>query len=480
MFDGSIRDHAHLTPRAIAVITPRRRLTYAEFDREIDRFGAALSEMGVGPETGVVSIAMDDPELTYVLLAALARLRVATSPYHDPGASVRLTEDRPRAGAEAPGPRLVRLTNDWIAAARARPHVALPRLPIDPDGLGRVMLSSGTTRTPRRIAMTWRRMQAINMANFAGRGAGVHGVWAPLTTVEAIQGFSMAVSAWTQGAALAGGFRASDVAGLMEGWPTGLVGCTPTQLRQLLGALPLDFQPRTGWRISVGGARLPVSLAREARLRLTSDVRITYGATEATFNTLGLAAGLDDDPGYVGVPVNGAIVEILGDDGQPVADGVSGEIRIRGDRVADGYLDDPAATAERFRDGWFFTRDVGRRMPDGRIVLEGRVDDRMILADLGKFMPSVLEDAAMKCPGVIDCAAFAVPDSDGLDLCWLAVVTEPGFDRDALAGHLARYRGLPPSRLAWIEEIPRNAMGKAQRDLLRKALMAATQGRTEA
>jgi acyl-coenzyme A synthetase/AMP-(fatty) acid ligase len=216
-----------------------------------------------------------------------------------------------------------------------------------------------------------------------------------------------------------------------------------------------------------------VSLAQDARLRLSPDVRISYGATEATINTLGLASGLDEDPGYVGVALNGAILEFVDEAGQPVAEGESGEIRIRGPRVAHGYLDDPDATAERFRDGWFYTRDIGRRLADGRIILEGRIDDRMILADMGKFMPAFLEDAALACPSVIDCAAFAVPNAAGLDVCWLAVVGAPGFDRGSLAGHLARYRDLPPPRFAWVEEIPRNAMGKVQRALLRNALLAA-------
>lgn len=473
MFDGFIRDHAHLTPRALAVITPASALTYAAFNADIDRFGAAVAELDIGRQTNVVSIAMDDPVLTYVLMAAMARLRIPTSPFNDPDAEVRLIQDRSGAGTDSPGPRLITLTRDWIARVRVAPPTPLPILEIDPQAVGRVMLSSGTTRTPRRVAMTWARMQAINLANICGRGASLHGTWVPMTTVEAIQGFTLAISAWSQGAALAGGINAPELPAIMESRPPGLIGCTPTQLRSILTVLPADFQPQPGWRISVGGSRLPAGLAREARLRLTPDVRITYGATEATINTLGLAAGLDDDPGQVGIALGGAILEFLDDHGHPVADGQSGEIRIKGDRVADGYLNDPEASADRFRDGWFHTRDIGRRLPDGRIVLEGRVDDRMILADVGKFMPAFLEDAALTCPGVRDVAAFAVPSTAGLDDCWLAVVTEPGFDREDLSPHLSRYKGLPPNRFAWVDEIPRNAMGKIERTKLRDALLAA-------
>lgn len=473
MFDGFIRDHAHLTPRAPAVITPSRTVSYIQFNADIDRFGAALEDLGVTLETGVVSVAMDSPYLTYVLIAALARLRIASSPFNDPGAQVRLVEARAGAGGDGPGPRLMVLTDDWIDRVQAAPPTPLPVREMDAEAVGRVMLSSGTTRTPRRIAVTWRRMQAINLANICTRGGGVHGVWVPLTTVEAIQGFTLAISAWSQGAALTGGIGPMEASAILESRAPGLVGCTPAQLSVLLAALPADFAPRAGWRISVGGARLPAVVAREARLRITPDVRVTYGATEATLNTLGLAADLDDHPGCVGVPLGATVVEVLDEHGRAAPDGQSGELRIRGDRVAGGYLDDPEATAERFQDGAFLTRDIGRRLPDSRIILEGRVDDRMILGGGRKFMPAVLEDAAAALPGVVDCAAFAVPDAADLDVCWLAVVAEPGFERDSLAAHLAKYPDLPPNRFAWIDEIPRTALGKVERTRLRDALMAA-------
>ncbi len=473
MFDGFIRDHAHLTPRALAVITPSSTLTYAAFNAEIDRFGAALAALGIGRQTNVVSIAMDDPVLTYVLMAAMARLGIPSSPFNDPGAEIRLIQDRPDAGTDSPGPRLVTLTRDWIAGARAADAAPLPVLQLDPEAIGRVMLSSGTTRTPRRVALPWKRIQAATLAYIGSRGGGLHDVWVPLTTVSALQGYFIAVSAWSKGATLTGGVGPLDLAAIMEAHPAGFVGCTPTQLRQILAHLPPGFLPRAGWRVYVGGARLPASLAREARLRVTPDIRVSYGATEATTTTAGLASWLDDDPGYVGVALNGAFLEFLDEDGNPVEDGQSGEIRIRGDRVADGYLNDPQASAERFRDGWFYTRDIGRRLSDGRIILGGRVDDRMILAEVGKFMPTFLEDAALVCPGVRDAAAFAVPNKTGLDDCWLAVVTEPGFDRETLAPHLGGYPGLPPNRFAWVDEIPRNVRGKVERTKLRDALLAA-------
>jgi acyl-CoA synthetase (AMP-forming)/AMP-acid ligase II len=467
MLEGSIRDHARWTPRAPAVITPTHVMSYAQFDADIDRLGAAFRDLGIGPDSGVVALQIDLPYLHYAAICALARIGAISAPGHDGAADLRITDSddaRPHQptlciGGEALGA---------ILAAEPRP---LPVLKPDPESLARVMLTSGTTLRPRRIGLSWRRLEAVNHTTLRTYGAGRLGTWIPLPGIDSMMGYGFAMAAWSTGSALT---SIPDVAQLpkwLESLAPGMLGATPTQLSSLLEALPAGFTPRPAWRIFSGGSMLPTALARETCLRITPDLIINYGSTEASINAL---CRVDHQAplGTVGYTPHGATVEVLAPEGE------SGEIRIRSSRMTLGYLDDPAATAERFRDGWFHPGDVGRRLPDGRLVLEGRVDDRMILADVGKFMPALLEDAALACPGVLDAAAFAVPNAAGLDDCWLAIVSDVGFDRESLATHLAAYRGLPANRFAWIDEIPRNAMGKVDRNKLREALLAALdQGR---
>jgi len=471
MFDGFIRDNAHWTPRAPAVITPARVVTYAQFDADIDRLGAGLAGLGVGPDSGVVSIALESPYLQLAAMCALARLGVPSSPSSDPGADLRLA-DRDLDG----GPPPLRVTREWLAAALGAEPRPLPVVELDPAALGRVMLSSGTTRIPRRIGMSWRRIEIANFASLRTYGAGNTGTYIPVTGPESLLGFGACICAWSVGGAVAAGLPVADLPRWLEALPPGFAGMTPGQLRILLDALPPGFALRPGWRFGVAGALLPVPLAREAMARITPDIRIIYGSTECSLLAYGHAADLEAEPGVVGATPAGGILEVVDDDGRPVPDGQSGEFRITSERMTVGYLGDPAGSADRFRDGWFHTRDVGRRLPDGRLVLEGRADERLNLAGGKKFMPQVLETAAFACPGVVDCAAFAAPETGrpgGLDQCWLAVTAAPDFDRDALARHLAQYGNLPPPRFAWIDEIPRNAMGKVERTKLRDILIAA-------
>ena len=161
-------------------------------------------------------------------------------------------------------------------------------------------------------------------------------------------------------------------------------------------------------------------------------------------------------------------VEVVDDHGQPVPPGEQGEIRVFSDRQSEGYLGDPDATARAFRDGGFYPGDLGRLLPDGMLLVDGRVDDRMDLGGM-KFLPELLEEVAFAYPGVKDAAAYAAPDAAGLDVCWLAVASAGDLDRQGLADHIARSgRGLPEVRFAWIDTIPRNAMGKAERRRLRE------------
>jgi acyl-coenzyme A synthetase/AMP-(fatty) acid ligase len=303
--------------------------------------------------------------------------------------------------------------------------------------------------------------------------AGKLGRWMPLTSLDSMAGLLLVVGAWALGATVVVGQGGDQLAESLERLRPSLIVFTPSHLRTLLRQLPPGFRPQPDLRLIVGGAILPKALAQETRLRLTPDLRIVYGSTECSAMAHADATLLDTIPGATGYPGPDVRVDILDSDGALVAPGEIGDVRIICPRAAQGYVDDAEASATAFRDGGFFPGDIGRILPDGLLVLEGRADDRM--NDIGgrKVMPAVVEEAALACAGVADAAAFAAPGEGGLDQCWLAVVQGEGFDRARLVEHLNGYGGaLPPLRFAWIAEIPRNAMGKIERNQLRAEAMS--------
>lgn len=464
MFDGYIRDFAFWTPDAPAVLTPERIVSYAEFDADVDRIGWALEDMGLRPGVGVASIRIAEPYLHRLVLAALSRLGVASSPAEDEAAEVKVIY-REAEVLRPPPPGFVRLTPEWMTDALDQPHRPLPRRDPDPEALVRVMLSSGTTRRPKRIGFTWRRLELATLTNVRIYGPGRLGVWVPLSGADSLLGFSLGVAAWAVGAAFAAGVTVRMMPQLMQAMPQGLAVMTPRQLQFLLDGLPEDFAPCPGWRLQVGGSAIPAGQGRAAMERITPDIWTGYGATESSRITAGPLSALID-VGSVGVVPAAATVEIVDETGRVLPDGEAGELRVRSTRTAEGYLGDPEQTAARFRDGWYYTNDLARRLDDGRIVIEGRLDDRMNLGGR-KLMPIVIERPALAFPGVVDCAAFAVPGPSGMDQAWLAIVAEADLHEPGLEGHLSRL-GLPRVALLRVDEIPRNEMGKVDRVRLRE------------
>src|SRR3978361_668130 len=98
MFDAFVTFPARLKPRTVAIITPRRTATYAQLEADTDRFAFGLRALGIAPERGAVSIAMDDDYLGHVVFLALARLGVASSPSYDEAADLRIAEREAEGG----------------------------------------------------------------------------------------------------------------------------------------------------------------------------------------------------------------------------------------------------------------------------------------------------------------------------------------------------------------------------------------------
>lgn len=470
MFDDHLAFIARTRPRALAVLTPRRRVTYAEFDADIDRYAAGLRARGVGPGSGIVAVASTSPYRRLVILVALARLGVATTAAGDVRADLKVT-DRP--GGEEPG--VLRLDATWLAAVEAAAPAPVPSAPRSPDGIARVTLTSGSTRIPHRVPQTWRRLEANGLNALTTYLSGKLGVWVLRTSIDSSMGFNLAGLAWSLGAAVAVDYTSADLPHVMERHSEGVIGLNPLMLRELIRRLPAGFEPKPGWRIIVTGGVLPPAYAREARERLTPDIHVLYGSTEAGRATVGPARDVEAHPGAVGYAVPGVTMEVVDAEGRAVPDGEQGEIRIRGERNAGTYLDDPEASARIFRDGWFYPGDLGRRLPNGLFVIDGRIDERLNIAGF-KLMPAVLENALLEHPQVLEAAAFAVPGPEGLDQCWIAVVVEGEVTREGLMERLSVAR-LPkvPIRFAWAEEIPRTEAGKIDR----RALKAQTQAALE-
>lgn len=199
-----------------------------------------------------------------------------------------------------------------------------------------------------------------------------------------------------------------------------------------------------------------------------------YGMTEGGMFTSNPYAG-ERRGGTVGFPLPGTEIRIVDDSGAPVADGEVGQLLVKGPQVFVGYWRMPEKTAEEFTsDGFFRTGDMGQWDSDGYITIIGRSKDLVITGGLNVY-PKEIEDMIDGLPGVLESAVIGLPDPDFGEAVTAVVVrrenaaggdvTEAGIVA-ALKGNLANFK--IPKQVFLVEDLPRNAMGKVQKNLLRQ------------
>ena len=245
----------------------------------------------------------------------------------------------------------------------------------------------------------------------------------------------------------------------------------PTFFSRLLGEADFGRAQAGNMRLFISGsAPLSAETHRAFVARTGHAILERYGMTETNMNT---SNPYDDArvPGSVGPPLPGVEVRIADpDSGAPVPEG-PGSIEVRGPNVFKGYWRMPEKTAQDFRaDGFFVTGDLGFRDSRGYIYIVGRAKDLIIAGGFNVY-PAEVETAIDAIDGVAECAVIGVPHPD-LGEAVIAVVSRRAgsmLSSDELsvqlAAALARFK--QPRHIAFVDELPRNTMGKVQKTELR-------------
>ncbi len=195
-----------------------------------------------------------------------------------------------------------------------------------------------------------------------------------------------------------------------------------------------------------------------------------YGMTETSMNTSNPYEG-DRRPGTVGLPLPGVDLRIADPEtGSPKKMSEIGVIEVKGPNVFKGYWRMPEKTAEEFHDGWFRTGDLGLIDEAGYVHIVGRAKDLIISGGLNIY-PKEIEIVLDACAGVLESAVIGVPHPDFGEAVIALVVPAPGKAPEAeklsaaLVQKLASFK--QPKTLIFVEDLPRNAMGKVEKSKLR-------------
>ena len=252
----------------------------------------------------------------------------------------------------------------------------------------------------------------------------------------------------------------------------------PTFYTRLLADPRLNEDLVKNMRLFVSGsAPLLAETHTEFEDRTGHRILERYGMTETNMITSNPYEG-ERLAGTVGYALPGTEVEIT-DDGKPVANGDIGMIEVRGANVFRGYWNMPEKTAEELRStGFFITGDLGVKSEDGRISIVGREKD-LIISGGYNIYPKEIEDVINDIDGVLESAVFGVPHADFGETVLAAIVPEdPAHDLGDIASlvepHLARFKH--PRKYIIVDALPRNTMGKVQKNMLRESYREAGQG----
>ena len=466
-------------PQAPALRARSATWSRVELRRAADGLAAALLAEGVS-EGSRVACLLDDDASAVALIHALRRLGAVHVPLNRRAAPAELRyqlelvspalllADRgnlARAHESVPEGLTVERIEALLAATPCGRAPVL-RTEIDLAAPATIVFTSGTTGRPKGAVLTHDNHRASAHA-WAGllRPAPGHR-WLACLPLFHVAGLAIItrVTRWGAPLDLLDRF---DVAAVNDALDDGVthLSLVPAQLEALLELRAERPGPETLQAILLGGSSIPSSLLDRARAA-GYGVLTTYGLTETCS---GVVSG-GGDPLTLATPRTGKAlpgVELrIEPDG---AAGEAGEVLVRGEMVFAGYLDDPAATAERLRDGWLHTGDVGTLSDDGRLRILDRRDD---LIDSGgeNVYPAEVEAVLAQHPAVHEAVVFGVVDERWGAVPAAAVVLDSEATDDELAAfcreRLAGYK--VPVRFERREDLPRNAFGKVQRYRLRE------------
>ena len=252
---------------------------------------------------------------------------------------------------------------------------------------------------------------------------------------------------------------------------TAMMG-VPTFYTRLLGDRRLTRELTAHMRLFVSGsAPLLPDTHEKFAARTGHRILERYGMTETGMNTSNPHDG-ERRAGTVGPPLPGVEVRVTEPaTGRTLAPGDIGQVEVRGPNVFKGYWKMPEKTATEFReDGFFITGDLGAFDADGYLRIVGR-DKDLIISGGYNIYPKEIELVLDAQPGVLESAVIGVPHEDFGETPVALVVAERDSppDREAITAELrtalARYKH--PRALLFIDELPRNAMGKVQKNVLR-------------
>ena len=491
---GFIRFHAQRTPDKIALAYHGRRISYAALLARVERLGGWLARQGIGPgdvvavlmknSAAFLEIAFATSHVGAVLLPVNYRLSAEEVTYivGDAGARLLFVDEEllTRAGGA-----------DRVVSVNAEAQDDMGRLtgecePVEAvarrsDDLMRLMYTSGTTARPKGVMHTYENFYWKNAAHQMEFGLSPDTrllVALPLYHVGAYDLPGIAVL-WCGGTiVLHRDFDARAVLAAFDAERITGAAMVPVMSGMLLACPDRDRFDVSSLRWIVGGGEKTPESRIHAFAEYFRNARYidAYGLTESCSGDTFMAAGREIEKiGSAGRATLHVEIQIRDLDGSVLPAGETGEICLRGPKIARGYWNEPEKTRASFYGDWFRTGDAGHLDAEGFLYLTDRIKD-MIISGGENIASSEVERVIYQLPQVREAAVIGVPDAHWGERPVAIVALVPGttLDLETLAAHCRAQLGgfKVPKELRLVDDLPRNATGKVLKRELRRLFAA--------
>lgn len=482
-------------PEAIAFLTPQGGLTYAQTVSTVAHLASGMAQLGV-KRGDVVAISARDTMPHAWLTMAIAwvggvsvSVAAVTTPEDKLELATRCGATFFFHGADDAVIQIPGAPTQSIRALLDRPRGPVPPIAsMEPADIWRIGFSSGTTGRPKAIRFSHEAAMLRNLLPVSvipmDQGDRV--------LVDMGPGLVFALTYWLR-ALCCGATVVTRAGDAVKTWDAirragvSFMVTSPGNAITLAKAAQSSGAPAPSLKtLLLGGAPVTVSQRDQFRKHLCRNIIVNYGATE-----VGLVAHLDSelmdkDPSCAGRVPPWIDVEAVDEQGQVIPAGQPGRglLRMRARTMASGYILPPGADesdAQAFRDGWFYSKDVGQVSRDGLVRLAGRAGD-VINLNGNKVDPADVESVLGAQPEVMDCVVVQARRGAAAVLVAVIVPQAP-FEWEELQRRCAPK--LTPAQMPTAcliaESLPRNAAGKIMRDevargLAGKAFTVAKQG----
>jgi acyl-coenzyme A synthetase/AMP-(fatty) acid ligase len=471
--------NAEACPDRAAVFCDGRVLSFAVLCKNADSAAFNLANAGIAGGQRV-AVASANPLMHLVVVLALARMgatSVAAAFTLPPEAQSEVARQcgvtayvRGRAEWKIGGiPEQAHILTDGLIGDGDPPAVPVPA--DCSDRPWRISLSSGTTGVPKGIA--WTHAQASRLIHLMQRSVPSGPSERLLMFMDPSTNFAtnqMLRQLYAGGALVVPRILmpAEFFICVKRDRPTQAITSTAhawNLLQYAKQADPLVTEASQRLRyFAVGGSAMSAATRSEVRDRICANLYIVYGSTEAGMLARADPDSLQEFPGAAGYVVPWAEAETVDDAGRVLPRGTPGNLRFRIPAMATGYEGDAEATANVFRDGWYYPGDTGSIDSRGLLTLGARADDIINIAGT-KIDPTVIEAVLNQDPSVRESVVVAaVTDQDAPVLIGVVVARQP-IDVEALRGKCRERLGqrLTPATIVTVNRLPRNADGKILR-----------------